>query len=209
MSPPPKPSLAPLKTASSPKLPSELSDSPLPSAKLEAIKHDEFLKPPVTPPSAYTDFLNLLTPILTSNLPSATTERSSDRSTCSSQPSTTTSTSFSSNGPPRSPSIIIPSPSVTTRRPHSARTPRSLRPIGTSSIPESPRSASSARSPFSPSDWSFESGIRHLDSPRSATVSGRSVRMRQVITRTITYKRTPLDPAPKGKRRKTEDQEKK
>jgi hypothetical protein len=62
---------------------------------------------------------------------------------------------------------------------------------------DSPLSSTTAYSPFSPSDWK----LRYLEGSRSATV--KPVSVRQVVTRTVTYKRTPLDPPPKGKRRRT------
>jgi hypothetical protein len=62
-------------------------------------------------------------------------------------------------------------------------------------------SAGLARSPFSPADWNLDSnGQRYFEAPRSACI--RPVSVRSVVTRTVTYKRTPLDPAPKGKKRK-------
>lgn len=58
------------------------------------------------------------------------------------------------------------------------------------------------RSPFSPADWYVEGKARYFEPPRSGC--HRPVSVRQVVTRTVTYTRTPLDPAPKGKRRKLE-----
>lgn len=219
MSPSPKPSLAPLKTSQSPTFPSEMHESPLPSGKSENVKQEETQKTPMTPPQAYTDFLSALMPASMSALPSANAEKHFDRSASFSHPSTTTSASFSSSGNsrPTATPLTIPSPlpsassSSAALRPQSAKTPSSLRPLRTSPITEYPRSASSSARPmFSPSDSPAESGMRYFLSPRSAnSPSGRRVSMRHVITRTVTYKRTPLDPAPKGKRRKTDDQEKK
>ncbi|OCL10884.1 hypothetical protein AOQ84DRAFT_374502 [Glonium stellatum] len=106
--------------------------------------------------------------------------------------------------------ISIPPPSPF-MRPMSARTPRLF-------IPQSPFTPATARSPMS---------AHSVHSPYSATMSPRSwdlekskvggsttraVSVRQVVTRTVTYSRTPieapapapLDPAPKGKRRKIE-----
>jgi hypothetical protein len=57
-------------------------------------------------------------------------------------------------------------------------------------------SATTLRSPYSPADWK----LRYIETPRSAC--GNPVSVKQVVTRTVTYKRTPLDPPPKGKRRK-------
>jgi hypothetical protein len=42
--------------------------------------------------------------------------------------------------------------------------------------------------------------LRYYEPPRSAT--GKPVSVKQVVTRTVTYKRTQLEAPPKGKRRK-------
>lgn len=195
------------------------------------------MKTPITPPSAYLDFLKAMSPAsgLMSPLPSGTSfkfgekpltpsvtsaparvNREKASPTTSSASETTVSTVTSSvtsvstvSSPvseksdeerPHKPTTKVdvppPSPFV---RPHSARSPRRLH------IPQSPfsparpsplsaRSLHSPYSPFSPAgDW--ELGNR---TPGSA----KSVSVRQVVTRTVTYARTPLEPAPKGKRRK-------
>ncbi|KAL1618976.1 hypothetical protein SLS56_010294 [Neofusicoccum ribis] len=100
--------------------------------------------------------------------------------------------------------VTIPPPSPFVR-PMSARTPR-LR------IPPSPfsagvRSPMSARSLHSPYSATMSPGAWSLDGQNKDT---RAVSVRQVVTRTVTYSRTPveaghvapLDPAPKGKRRR-------
>jgi len=92
----------------------------------------------------------------------------------------------------------------------------------------SPFSAESAalRSPFSPTSWYIEGQRRMNQSLSSAAVSGstntplsagmpssprsasQTVSVRQVVTKTVTYTRakgsTPLEPAPRGKRRRVE-----
>ncbi|KAK7734417.1 hypothetical protein SLS57_000111 [Botryosphaeria dothidea] len=100
--------------------------------------------------------------------------------------------------------VTIPPPSPFVR-PMSARTPR-LR------IPPSPFSAGmrtplSAHSLHSPYSATMSPGAWSLDGKTKDT---RAVSVRQVVTRTVTYSRTPvddappapLDPAPKGKRRR-------
>ncbi|KAK2794129.1 hypothetical protein FQN52_009211 [Onygenales sp. PD_12] len=219
MPPSSKPVLPPISTANSPTFPSELHESPLLlSGKLGSIKQEDLQKTPITPPAAYKDFLKSFTPVLTSPMKSGSTVfsgKSSGLSTPASQPSTASSAYFCScekSHPHKSPALSIPPPSPFTH-PRSARTPKSLRALRIPASPvvrspmsaSSPKSASctSARSLFSPADWCVSPAARYLDPPRSA--SGRPVCVRHVVTRTVTYKRTPLEPAPKGKRRKTEE----
>ncbi|KAG5302167.1 hypothetical protein I7I48_02410 [Histoplasma ohiense] len=220
MPPSSKPTLPPISTSKSPTFPSELHQSPvLLMGKLEGIKQEDSLqKTPITPPVAYADFLKSVTPVLTSPMrtgSSVLSERSSGHPSPTTQPSTASSTFFcscDSHKPHKSPAASIPPPSPFAH-PRSARTPKSLRALRIPPSPSmrspmsatSPKSASctSARSQFSPSDWCGSPGARYFDPPRSA--SGRSVCVRHVVTRTVTYKRTPLDPAPKGKRRKTSE----
>jgi hypothetical protein len=200
-----KPSLHPLKTPKTATFPSELQcKSPFPSLNV-IIKQEEGLKTPITPPLAYTEFLKALTPVLTSPMSAGViSEKSSGKSTPTSQPSSAATSCYCACDGRKSPnSGVPPSPFI---QPRSAKTPTGLRRlrIPTSSplySPiDSPHSAS-ARSPYSPSDWSLDAGVRYFDRPRSGVV--RPVSVRQVVTRTVTYKRTDLDPAPKGKRRKT------
>jgi hypothetical protein len=104
---------------------------------------------------------------------------------------------------PQSPKLFSSKDSPRTGTPYSATpysaTPYSASPYSASPWSALPHSATSIRSPLSPSDWK----LRYIETPRSATAKGVSVR--QVVTRTVTYKRTPLDPPPKGKRRKTQE----
>lgn len=204
-----KPSLHPLKTPKSATFPSELHKSPLPGLT-DIIKQEEGLKTPITPPVAYTDFLKALTPVLSSPMSAGVgffSDKSSGKSTPTSQPSTASSTCFCHCENQKSPNVAVPPPSPFVY-PRSARTPTSLRRLRIPQSPlyspgaDSPMSAN-MRSPYSPSDWMLEGNARYIDAPRSACI--RPVNVRQVVTRTVTYKRTPLDPAPKGKRRKTND----
>ena len=50
-----------------------------------------------------------------------------------------------------------------------------------------------------------ENQVQIASPPITGSGSSR-VSVRQVVTRTVTYSRTPLDPAPKGKRRRVEDE---
>lgn len=204
-----------LRTPRSATLPSELPRSPA-SGLLDVIKQEEDLKTPITPPTAYTEFLKALSPALSSPSSSrgSTFSDKSGKSTPISAPSSAGSACSCGHESQTATSapIIPPSPFVrppnSARPPHSARTPTSLRrlripqsPVIYSPATDSPKS-SAVRSPFSPAEWYLEGKTRYYESPR--TGCHRPVSVRQVVTRTVTYTRTPLDPAPKGKRRKLE-----
>ncbi|KAL2004868.1 hypothetical protein VTN00DRAFT_3141 [Thermoascus crustaceus] len=202
---PTKPTLHPLKTPKSATFPSELHTS-----RSDSIKREDGNSTPITPPLAYTEFLKALTPVFTSPVSAGVTfpkfpiEKPEDSS--ATQPSTATSGSFPSGDAIKSASAALPPPSPFAP-PHSAKSPGALRrlripqSLAYSPVTESPKSATTIRSPFSPSDWK----LRYFEAPRSAC--GKPVSVRQVVTRTVTYKRTPLDPPPKGKgkRRKTNE----
>ena len=213
-----KPSLPPLQTPQTASFPSEIVETPL-SALPPAIKQENGLKTPITPPVAYTEFLKALTPVLispkqTPALPrNLSSESASGRETPTSSHSASSSFSFSRQDSHKITSAPAPPPSPYVRSNSSARTPTSLRRLTIPQSPAgSPHSAATlsttgltsaiARSPFSPADWNLDSnGRRYFEQPRSATV--RPVSVRSVVTRTVVYKRTPpLDPAPKGKKRK-------
>ncbi|KAF2842961.1 hypothetical protein M501DRAFT_926345 [Patellaria atrata CBS 101060] len=222
-----KPQLSALKTPASATFPSELR-SPMVGTPTY-IKLEDGKKTPITPPAAYVDFLKALSPVLMSPLatgqstkfnftfekplPSATsvpTDRPSPTRTSSAQSfASTTSSCCSCNqdkkeNPKPKPvdlRVAVPDSPFTRPPPMSARTPRRLH------IPQSPYSPAGIRSPLSA--HSVHSPYSAAMSPReypwdSETGRKRSVSVRQVVTRTVTYCSTPLDPAPKGKRRKLE-----
>ncbi|OQE22478.1 hypothetical protein PENSTE_c010G00759 [Penicillium steckii] len=225
--PAPKPDLHPLKTPKSFTFPSEIQTDPKPFSP-RVIKQEDNGESPIPTPSAYTEFLNALTPVFTSpvsaggSFPKFTFEPSP-----TSQPSTATSPAFSSAPSLKSPSVSLPPPSPcniksplpkdvkSSKSPPALRRlriPQSLKTLSTKDLPRTatpmsatPRSASAINSPFSPTNWK----LHYLGTPRSATprsaTSTKPVSVRQVVTRTVTYKRTPLDPPPKGKRRKTSE----
>lgn len=229
-----------------PMLPSELPRSPLSAIKLE----EEDIKTPITPPTAYTDFLRALSPAVSTPMTSSSIKSPfsfSDKSghlTPISQPSSAGSncscrseenrkvpekaaecppTPFVIPAPSRQPSIRTPttlrklripqSPSsVISQSPRSA-TPKSAAPR--SAVPKSavcksatarsattPRSAV-LRSPFSPTSWAIEGKTKIFGAP-TLSAAPRHISVKQVVTRTVTYTSTPLEPAPKGKRRKIE-----
>ncbi|KAF2090658.1 hypothetical protein K490DRAFT_71032 [Saccharata proteae CBS 121410] len=229
-----KPALSALKTPLSATYPSELR-SPMPGTP-SFIKREEGEKTPITPPAAYVDFLKALSPVLMSPIPTGTsskfsfndrpqTSRTSSSSTASSTTSSMTSTATDVAEKPESPAasqpssptpstataptkeVVIPPPSPFVR-PMSARTPRLRIPASPFSAGlNSPMSARSLHSPYSatmsPSSWTVDGKAKEGNSTRAVSV-------RQVVTRTVTYSRTPvdthpvapLDPAPKGKRRR-------
>lgn len=251
-----------LQTPQSGTYPSELRSPLIESPSL--VKREEGLKTPITPPSAYLDFLKNTSPALISPAPTGTStrfnfnDRASETASApvsgrpsisppTSEPalsrngsydqpaslsrntsydSTTTQSSeqsaasFSSaagstsgysatttRARPESPRVTIPPSSFAKPAPRSARTPRRLK------IPQSPfspamgsaHSVSSpyASTPLSATPWSASFSPREYDQADAMSKPGK-VSVRQVVTRTVTYCRTPLDPAPKGKRRKVE-----
>jgi hypothetical protein len=107
---------------------------------------------------------------------------------------------------PQSPRVIIPpSPFA---KPRSAKLPRSIQVPPSPMSPANLRSPMSARTHYEPhsasalsgTPWSAEYSPTEAESSTTSKMS-----VRQVVTRTVTYSRTPLDPAPKGKRRKIEE----
>ena len=211
----PKPALPALKTPKTASLPSELPRSPLPG-RLEIIKQeDEDMKTPITPPQAYTEFLRTLSPAVStpSTGRSPIFDRLSGKSTPITQPSSANSCHCSGHDSCKADSAPMVPPSPFMRPPSSARTPTLLRKLripqspAWSPVTDSPKSSafsSAHRSPFSPADWA-DGKSKSFEGPRSCT--HKPVSVRQVITKTVTYTRTPitpLDPAPKGKKRRLE-----
>ncbi|KAJ5811931.1 hypothetical protein N7474_008232 [Penicillium riverlandense] len=200
-----KPVLHPLKTPKSATFPSDLHIES-PSSLSDTVKQED-LSTPITPPTAYTDFLKALTPVFSPasagagfTFPKYPLDKPSAASPTS-QPASALSGSFVFGDSARSPTISLPPPTPSsansTKRsfpvPRRLRIPQSLKYSPTT---DSPKSATILRSPFSPSDWK----LRYYEPPRSAT--GKPVSVKQVVTRTVTYKCTPLEAPPKGKRRK-------
>jgi len=241
-----------LQTPGSGTFPSELLSPMAPSPSMLRMKDD--LKTPITPPSAYLDFLKNMPTAMLSPAPSSTSARFSFKDANwdkaleptsarpmsalpTSQPQTlppiSRNTSYdsaasiastasdqsapslprirsasitSNNQRPESPRIIIPPSPFVKPAPRSARTPRLH-------IPQSPfnpalNSAHAVASPYattplSAAPWSATFSPRDADPDANAKPG--KVSVRQVVTRTVTYCRTPLEPAPRGKRRKVED----
>ncbi|KIW50649.1 hypothetical protein PV05_09439 [Exophiala xenobiotica] len=209
-----RPVLPPLQTPKTASFPSEIVNTPV--SCMSAVIKQESAGTPITPPVAYTDFLKALTPVLASPPTTGALQRSlSDESTSTrhsmiSNASTSSSTSSSRSESHKSSSGSFPP------TPNARRTPTALRRLriphspafSPSTCGPSPRTAFSGMStgsmvysPYSPADWNTDK--RYFDAPRSAC--SKPVSVRSVMTRTVTYKRSPpLDPAPKGKKRKVE-----
>lgn len=215
---PEKPILHPLKTPKTTVFPSELlSDSSTPSS--DRVKHSDDMSTPITPPTAYTEFLKTLTPVFNSpvsasmsfpSFPSFPLDKPPNCRDPTSQPASAVAGSFAFREPDKSApatSFPLPSPKSAAATSTGAGTGKNVR-LRRLRIPplsppaQSPRSATTIRSPFSPSDWK-DWKVQQLETPRSAT--GRHVSMRQVVTRTVTFKRTQLEAPPRGKRRKCND----
>ncbi|KAI9809745.1 MAG: hypothetical protein M1825_000178 [Sarcosagium campestre] len=209
-----KPKLHALQTPKSASFPSELPRSPIPGTPLSFVKGEPGIKTPITPPTAYTDFLRALSsPSMMSPAATLKSGKSSPTSNPSSEASSTT-TSLSSGcscAARQSPKFTVPpSPYA---YPQSAPATGALRRLRIPQSPlspcgDSPRSAHSIRSPYSsmrsPQDWDFIGKSRSFDvSHVSGNTTTRPVSVKQVVTRTVTYTpRMDLAPAPKGKKRR-------
>lgn len=211
-----KPILPPLKTPKSASFPSELHDD-CPSSISDAIKQEEELSnpksTPITPgsiPSAYKEFLEAFTPIFSPASAGVSFKSPFERPAASptSQPASALSGSFSLRGDSaRSPTISLPPPTPASaavpRKGHLA--PRRLRNLPPllkySPTTDSPKSATTFRTPFSPCAPEELGKTLYCYEP-PYTAGGKPVSVKQVVTRTVTYKRTQLDAPPKGKRRK-------
>ncbi|PYI15418.1 hypothetical protein BO86DRAFT_385884 [Aspergillus japonicus CBS 114.51] len=205
---PAKPILHPLQTPRTMTFPSELQADSGASLSGGGARNssDDGLSTPITPPAAYTEFLKALTPIFSpADGNGATTRFVWDKATKTptSQPASAVSGSFNfSDATTRPATASLPPPTPYGTVPPTRRDMMNLRRLRIppamrySPTLETPRSANSILSPYSPSDWK----LRYWEGPRSATASRVSVR--HVVTHTVTYKRTQLEDPPKGKRRK-------
>ncbi|KAL2417765.1 hypothetical protein ABEF94_005809 [Exophiala dermatitidis] len=216
-----RPVLPPLQTPKTASFPSEIINTPV--SCISAMIKQEDVGTPITPPVAYTEFLKALTPVLASPPETGALQRSmSDESTCTRDSIASTVSTTSSTENLSKTDNQKPSPSSVPPTPYSRKNPSALRRLriphspafSPSTCGPSPRTAISGMSsgsmlysPFSPADWNLDSSTRrYFDTPKSACP--KPVSVRSVVTRTVTYKRSPpLDPAPKGKKRKVEDPE--
>ncbi|KAH7328846.1 hypothetical protein B0I35DRAFT_473509 [Stachybotrys elegans] len=229
-----KPKLEKLTTPVTANFPSEVHSSTSPSPPLSAASfhcklEPECLKTPISPPSAYMDFLTKAkalgspatppTPSSGETTPDSVPSTSrSEQSDCSCKVGRSSPTSAPSNKPtsPRTAPFVPPSPFPTSAGPMSAPLtgPASfpslkLPPSPAISCLDSPMTPSTAMSPFSArsfhSVFDWEAALKARYAEQKKQKSGRtSVRhIREVVTRTVTY--TPrMEPAPRGKRRKVE-----
>ncbi|KAH8194899.1 hypothetical protein TruAng_010941 [Truncatella angustata] len=221
MKPTSKPKLPQLTTPVTATFPSELSalSARTPLSAVPPTFKEEFTKTPISPPIAYMDFLNAMSvasPVIPEKRSCSSSEEDEDAAQ-ESMPSTASSAQTDCSckcGNHKSATPVPASPYPT----H----PMSAPPTGATSFPslhippspamstlESPMSAT-ARSPFSarsvrsPFDWEAALKARYSQDCRATKSTNRSVQhIREVVTRTVTY--TPrMNPAPKGKRRRTE-----
>ncbi|KHN96463.1 uncharacterized protein MAM_05752 [Metarhizium album ARSEF 1941] len=223
-----KPRLEKLSTPVTATFPSEITSAatatPLSALAFLSRPEPDLVKTPISPPSAYTDFLSkamaLNSPALTSADSSPGSART-DPETESAKPcskheqSSPASSAVSSKpSPPPTAPVVPPSPFPTSA-------PMSAPPTGPASFPslrlppspaissiDSPLSAGTLRSPFSAAsvhsvfDWDAALKARFSDKKHKSSRT-RVRHIREVVTRTVTY--TPrMDPAPRGKRRKVE-----
>ncbi|KKK16245.1 hypothetical protein ARAM_006280 [Aspergillus rambellii] len=222
---PTRPHLPPLSTPKNMTFPSELRERTytcLDSAKpLEGGKKTEDGDIVITPPPAYTEFLNTFSPIFASpkssranfskymlDKPRASPTSASPRATTFPPARGYPSRHSATLAPPNSASYHS-SYSYSTSHTRCIKSPKSPEPIRRLRLPPpthlytpvtaSPRSAypHQYHSPrYSPSEWRFQ----QLESPGSE--SG-SFNVRQVVTTTVTFRRTPqLAAPPAGKRKK-------
>ncbi|KAB8228758.1 uncharacterized protein BDW43DRAFT_290406 [Aspergillus alliaceus] len=203
---PTKPSLHPLATPKTMSFPSELRERTYtcldPDRPEKEIKKEDEEEITITPPPAYTEFLNTFSPIF--SRPATSRENFSKymldrpRPSPTSAPTSSTSPSFPKESarvpPPYTASrCFVPLPP---KSPDNSRRLPLPPPYVCAPMTDSPRSAHALQSPFTPSDYR----LRMFDSPVSD--NGASFSVRHVVTTTITLKRAPqLDPPPQGKRR--------
>lgn len=242
-----KPKLGKLATPVSATFPSDIQSATFPSEITSAttatplsavafpfIKPDpDFIKTPISPPMAYTDFLSKAmslnsplvvssgetTPESSTSVPEIAVCEQSDCS-CKEEPSSpavsVTSDKVSSpakaakSSPPATAPIVPPSPFISSSMPMSAP-PTGPATFPSLKVPPSPAVSSldsPARSPWSArsvqSVFDWDAALKARFPEVKKKPSRTSVRhIREVVTRTVTY--TPrMDPAPKGKRRKVE-----
>ncbi|KAB8070094.1 hypothetical protein BDV29DRAFT_181558 [Aspergillus leporis] len=204
----PRPNLYPLQTSKDIIFPSELQ-GPSSTNTANTNMREEGSGPSVPPPLAYTEFLRALSPAFGSpDGPDPTTTRWSfgrPLASPASMPSTASTTPFQPGDEVRDSSTPVPpSPAATPRSAGSAGPLRRFRvpPPYVSSDTESPQTPYMIRTQLSPADWR----LRRVES--SSGASGRTITVQHIITHTITLKHAPsLDPAPRGKRRRTQDSE--
>ena len=198
----PRPALPPLKTPKTMSFPSELYDSPIKESSGSS-KTQKQNTASITPPAAYTKFLNALTPIYGSPGAGEYSPRYNTEQKCRSpraRPTSAASVPFSARRRSKTPGAL-PTPS-SSGTPHSTA-PGALQRLRRPSVLYSPatcspQSASTVRTSnsASTSDWKR----RYIESPRSEDVDYFSIQ--QVTIRTINYRRAPtLNAPPRGKRK--------
>ncbi|KAI1114375.1 hypothetical protein F5Y14DRAFT_175473 [Nemania sp. NC0429] len=221
-----KPKLPQLTTPVTATFPSELSalsaSARTPLSAVPAFIKEEFpgsARTPISPPTAYMDFLKAMSvqsPVVPAKRSASGSSSPVEDSAQDSAPSTASSEQTDCSckcGSHRSPAAIPVSPYA--NQPMSAP-PMSVTSFPSLKVPPSPamstmdsplsatiRSPFSARSTRSPFDWEAALKSRYSQDCRAHKPTTKSVRhIREVVTRTVTYIPR-MNPAPKGKRRKT------
>ncbi|KAI0443659.1 hypothetical protein F4803DRAFT_303108 [Xylaria telfairii] len=222
-----KPKLPQLTTPVTATFPSELSalsaSARTPLSAVPAFIKEEFpgsARTPISPPTAYMDFLKAMSaqsPVIPTKRSASGSSTPEEDPAQDSAPSTASSVETDCSckcGSHKLHAAVPTSPY--------ANQPMSAPPMSVTSFPglnvppspavsmvESPLSATTIRSPFTPRsvrssfDWEAALKARYSQDCRAHKPTSKSVRhIREVVTRTVTY--TPrMSPAPKGKRRKT------
>ncbi|KAH9860408.1 hypothetical protein J1614_011739 [Plenodomus biglobosus] len=217
-----KPPLSTLKTPLSATYPSELRSPMIHSATTPIfanIKREDDLKTPITPPTAYLEFLKNLSPVLTSPMSTGTSSRFvfeanrpvSVTSSASSGSFTSTAAPADKDSPATSRSSSCSGCDHSKEDPPMSAPPTRLQMV---TIPppspfNRPHSARTPRlyipqSPYSPANVRSPASAKSIQSPFSAmspkawdvekkTGRSRRVSVREVVTRTVTYSSTPVD----------------
>lgn len=172
-------------------LPSELPRTPV-DGRFDALKSaGDAMKTPITPPTAYTDFLKaaMNSPAVSSAPPTSLPY----------SPALSTSGSYRHHGGSYTPAT--PYSGISIRRSRRGGLPPSPSSANSSPSSDGPRSARSTRSTRSCPDYDDDDdGAEEED---RAQLSDGRVTVKQVVTTTVTYTpRMSLLPAPKGKRRR-------
>ncbi|CAO2648809.1 Nn.00g097580.m01.CDS01 [Neocucurbitaria sp. VM-36] len=218
-----KPALSTLKTPLSATYPSELRSPMIHSATTPIFanikRENDDLKTPITPPTAYLEFLKSMSPVLTSPMSTGTSSRFifegsrpvSVTSSASSASFTSTSAPVDKDSPATSRSSSCSRCDPSKEEPPMSAPPTKLQMV---TIPPPspftrPQSARTPRlyipqSPYSPAGVRSPASAKSIHSPFSAAspktwdlekkpARSRRVSVREVVTRTVTYSHTPVD----------------
>ncbi|KAF1920063.1 hypothetical protein BDU57DRAFT_2173 [Ampelomyces quisqualis] len=219
-----KPALSTLKTPLSATYPSELRSPMIHSATTPIFanikRENDDLKTPITPPTAYLEFLKNLSPVLTSPMSTGTSSRFvfegsrpvSVTSAASSASFTSTSAPADKDSPATSRSSSCSRCDRSRDEPPMSAPPTKLQMVSIPPpspftrpqsartprlyIPQSPYSPAGVRSPASAKSTlhsPFSAVSPRIREQEKKTGRSRRVSVREVVTRTVTYHTTPVD----------------